>query len=802
MTRDRIAPALAALATLLTMWSLAPTVDGKDWQTPCVAMVLVVLLTGLAARALRAPRALTPVVQLFAGLVTLTAAFAGEVAVWGMLPGPAAFTRLGQIVVDGFDTINRYSAPVPTSEGVSLILAIGVLAVAVVVDAMAVGWRAPAAAGLPLLALYAVPAAVVPDGLQWRYFAAAATGWLLLLAHDASGRVLRWGRLLPRWGSSPSASRQTLTTDTAALAATGRRLGVAAIVLAVLLPALVPGLPENLLTRGGAGGAGDGLGGLTVINPVLTLRDSLRPRQDVEILRYNTSQADVQPLRIVTADTFDGDTWKPGTRDVSRRNRASRGLPTPPGLSPDVSQSQYTMRIQVSDSLDQDFLPLPYPTRKVDIKGAWLYDAASLNVIGDGESVRGRTYDATYLAVRPTAEQLRDAPSVRGDSMQRFTSLPRGLPDVVSRTARQITRGATNQYDQAMALQQWFRIDGKFTYSTDAPADSGGDAVADFLADRKGFCVQFSSAMAVMARSLGIPARIAVGFLPGTPVQDDWWSVKLTDAHAWPELYFQNVGWVRFEPTPAARTGSPPQWAQVGAAGGGPQVGSTTPGAVAGAAAPDGPDSRVRSLQDAERRASSGQVAEPLVPLARNDTGISLWLKLVALAMLLVAALAVTPVTALVGRRRRRRTAHDGSARVEAAWADLHEQVGDLGIALPLSLTPRQVDERLHTSVLLADQPRAALTRVTNAVEQARYARPGTDGPDVSGDVRTVVRAVAGTRPRSQRLRARLYPPSGAARTASATRWLGRLFSSTDARVARWSHRLRVPRLRRSNPRP
>ncbi|MGN6299984.1 MAG: transglutaminaseTgpA domain-containing protein, partial [Angustibacter sp.] len=534
MSRDRLAAPLAALATVLTMWSLAPTVDGNDWQTPAVLMVLLVLLTGLGARALRLPRVLVPVAQLLVGLVALTATFAGDTAVWAVLPGPSALDRLGQMVVDGFDTINRYSAPVPTSEGISLILAIGVLVVAVAVDAAVVGWRSPAAAGLPLLALYAVPAAVVVDGLQWRYFVTAAVGWLLLLAHDASGRVLRWGRLLPRWGSSASASRQTLTTDTAAMAATGRRLGAAAIVLAVVLPALVPGLPEGLLTRARSGAGGSGIGGLTVINPVLTLRDNLTPRQDIEILRYNTSQADVQPLRIVTADSFDGDTWKPGTRDVSRRNRASRGLPPPPGLSPDVSQSQYSMRIEVSDALNQDFLPLPYPTRQVDIKGAWLYDAATLNVIGDGESVRGRSYDLTYLAVRPTADQLRNAPAVPDGSMQRYTALPRDLPAIVARTARTVTRGMTNQYDQAMALQQWFRSDGKFTYSTDAPADSGGDAVADFLADRKGFCVQFSSAMAVMARSLGIPARIAVGFLPGTPVQDDWWSVKLTDAHAWP----------------------------------------------------------------------------------------------------------------------------------------------------------------------------------------------------------------------------------------------------------------------------
>ncbi|MGN6612103.1 MAG: transglutaminaseTgpA domain-containing protein, partial [Angustibacter sp.] len=690
MTRDRLAAPLAALATVLTMWSLAPTVDGKDWQTPAVLAVLIVLLTGLGARALRLPRVLVALAQLLVGLVALTATFAGDAAVWGVLPGPAALERLGQVVVDGFDTVNRYSAPVPTSEGISLILAIGVLLVAVAVDAAVVGWRSPAAAGLPLLALYAVPAAVVPDGLQWRYFVAAAAGWLLLLAHDASGRVLRWGRLLPRWDSSASASRQTLTTDTAAMASTGRRLGAAAIVLAVVLPALVPGLPEGLLTRGGAGAGGSGIGGLTVINPVLTLRDNLTPRQDIEILRYNTSQADVQPLRIVTADAFDGDTWKPGTRDVSRRNRASRGLPAPPGLSPDVSQSQYSMRIEVSKALNQDFLPLPYPTRQVDIKGAWLYDAATLNVIGDGESVRGRSYDVTYLAVRPTAEQLRNAPAARDGSLQRYTTLPRDLPDVVARTARAVTRGTTNQYDQAMALQQWFRSDGKFTYSTDAPADSGGDAVADFLADRKGFCVQFSSAMAVMARTLGIPARIAVGFLPGTPVQDDWWSVKLTDAHAWPELYFQNVGWVRFEPTPAARTGAPPQWAQLNASNSGPQVGNTTATAGGpGASATGGPDSRIRSLQDAERRANTGAVAEPVAPLAPADQPWSRWWRVAAVVLLLLAAITLTPVTALIGRRRRRRAALTDAARAEAAWADLHEQIGDLGITLADSLTPR-----------------------------------------------------------------------------------------------------------------
>ncbi|GAA4353046.1 DUF3488 and transglutaminase-like domain-containing protein [Angustibacter luteus] len=786
---------LAALATLLTTWSLAPVVDGKDWQGPCIVLILVVMVVGMGARAARFPKVLVAPLQLAAGGIVLTTVFAGETAIAGLLPGPAAIARLGDVVADGGDTINRYAAPVPTSHGISLILAIGVLSIAVLVDLLVVGLRAPAAAGIPLLALYAVPAAVVPDGLQWRYFVAAATGWLLLLAHDASSRVLRWGRLLPRWGSGIGASRQTFGNDTAAMAATGRRVGLAAIALAVVVPAALPGVSDGLLTRGGSGGTTTGLNGVTVINPVLTLRDNLTPRRNIEILRYNTTQADVQPLRIVTADTFDGNTWKPGTRDVSRRNRASQGLPNAPGLSPEVSQSQYTMKVEVSSSLDQDFLPLPYPTKRVDIKGAWLYDASTLNVIGDGETVRGKDYSVTYLAVRPTVDQLRNAPVLPDQSMQAYTRLPRSLPDVVANTARTVTKGLTNQYDQAMALQEWFRTGGKFTYSTDAPSDSGGDAVADFLRERKGFCIQFSSAMAVMARSLGIPARIGVGFLPGTVAEDNWWTVKLTDAHAWPELYFQNVGWVRFEPTPAARTGSAPIWAQVGATGSatsGPTSGAT---AGAGATSTASLDPRVGALQDAEARERTGEVDAVTASTQAQDQSLGLGVKVLGIALLLLAALLVTPVTAWLGRRRRRRRAAQDGVDAEASWADLHEQVADLGIPLSMALTPRQVDHRLRSAADLSDDSQAALSRITTTVERARYARPGSQAGDLRGDVRTVVRAVSGTRPRSQRLRAVLYPHSGTSRISMAGRRLGRVVGGWDERIARATHRLRKPRL-------
>ena len=786
--RDWWAAPLAALATLLTCWSLVPVIDGDRWLGASALVIVLVLATGAGLRSLGLPPALILPGQLAVGLVALTAAFAGESAIGGLLPGPAAVNRLGQLVVDGADTINRYAAPVPETRGLVLIISAGVLAVAALVDLLAVTLRSAAVAGLPLLALYAVPAGVVPGGLPWRYFAVAATGWLLLVAHDGSGRVLRWGRLLPRWGDRGTGTRQSIGSDTSALAATGRRVGMTAVALAIVVPALVPALPEGLLVRGGGGGTGPGLGGLTVINPVLTLRDNLSPRRDVEVLRYRTEQKDVAPLRIVTADTFDGESWKPRTTDVSRRQRASRGLPDPPGLTDAVPRARYSMHVEVGSTLNQDFLPLPYPASKVDIDGAWLYDAASLNVIGDGETVRDKQYDVDYLAVRPTVTQLEQAPTPDRNILDEYTRLPRSLPNSVRETARKVTEGADNAYGRAMALQEWFRSGGDFLYSTQAPADSGGDAVADFLVDRRGFCIQFSSAMAVMARSLGIPARIGVGFLPGTPDADQTYSVKLTDAHAWPELFFAGVGWVRFEPTPGSRSGSPPQWAQTGSATG-PQPSASGPSA---SAAPSGTS---ESLSDAARRAQQADAANRQAgsaspgDLTTSDPALPVPWKPVGAVLVLLAAIAVTPVSAVLGRRRRRRAARDLAAQVEASWADLREGVLDLGVPLRSGVTPRQLDAELAGAVGLTGPPREALTRITRTVELARYAPVLPDPDRIDEDVRTVLAAVAASRSRGIRVRARVLPRSGADRVrtgvGAVTGRVGAVGSRVDGGVAR-----------------
>ena len=111
-----------------------------------------------------------------------------------------------------------------------------------------------------------------------------------------------------------------------------------------------------------------------------------------------------------------------------------------------------------------------------------------------------------------------------------------------------------------MAIQQWFTTPGRFTYSLKVPQTQSASALIQFLTkSKKGYCQQFAFAMAVLARLVGIPARVVVGYTQGSFIGNNTWQVKTSDAHAWPELYFPGLGWLRFEPTPPNTVGLPGQ---------------------------------------------------------------------------------------------------------------------------------------------------------------------------------------------------------------------------------------------------
>src|SRR5207237_6030329 len=147
--------------------------------------------------------------------------------------------------------------------------------------------------------------------------------------------------------------------------------------------------------------------------------------------------------------------------------------------------------------------------------------------------------------------------------------------------ARRVTTRARPPYAQALALQQFFRT--QFTYSLQVPSGHGESAIERFLAVRRGYCEQFAGTFAAMARALGLPARVAVGFTPGVLEADGLWHITGRQAHAWPEVFVAGYGWVAFEPTPGrgapgaeAYTGVPAQQDVAGGGDGGAGVSGPT----------------------------------------------------------------------------------------------------------------------------------------------------------------------------------------------------------------------------------
>jgi len=744
--------AAGAVAVVAVAAGLSPVVEDLSWLRDVVLAVVVVAVLGAALARTRLPAAAAVGVQLAGLLVLLCVLYAPAQAVLGLLPGPAAWGRGADLVADGAAVVRREAAPVPGVPGLRLLITAGAGLLAVLVDAVAVRGRRPALAGLPLLGVHCTALVFAPGGLGWGWFALAAAGYLLLLGADAPERVARWGRRVNRAPREGAGGASVWGSWSAA----GRTAAVASVALAVLTPVLVPGLSAGADLRGSGEGDGSGGGVLDSVDPLFDLRSDLEARSDAVVLTYRTGVEAPPPLRIVTVDTFDGNTWRPTPPDDLEASGLDP-LPAAPGLD-DSTPSELARYAVTVGALRQQWLPLPYPAVSVDVEGDWLVDPATLNVSGeDGERTRsGQQYTAEFLQVEPTSQQLASAPAAPEDVVAAYGTVPEDLPEEIEATAREVTADAQDPYGRAVALQEFFRSDGGFTYSLDAPEPRSASALADFLEDRSGYCTHFASAMAVMARTLGIPARVAIGFLPGRESGESW-RIALQDAHAWPELYFAGAGWVRFEPTPGGRTGAAPDWT-VPASASSPST--AVPAAPApSAAAPVAPSQRPDAGESPQAQAEAEGASLP-------------WQAPVVLALVLGLAAAPLVSRSVVSRRRWSRAS--GAQQAEAAWLDLVEQLGDLGVGVPVSATPRQVGRSL-----VPDAPAEAVGRLVTAVEGSRYG----GGPAVEGaqalttDVRTVVAAMAATRPRSASWRWRWWPTSGVAHLA---RWGAALRGATS----------------------
>ncbi|MET3769526.1 transglutaminase-like putative cysteine protease [Marisediminicola sp. UYEF4] len=640
------------------------------------------------------------------GLVTLL--FAPGSALLAVIPTLDTVRAFGGLFGEAGASIYRQSVPANADAPIVFVLCVGVGAIALLCDVVAITLARPALAGIPLLGVLAVPAVTARDVTDLFVFALCAAAFLALLVVGGQRR-------------QPGL-------------AVG--IGAAAIVGALTLPLVLPAVVFS---------AGSSPGLSTAVNPVLSLGDDLRRSAEREVLSYRTASGEPHYLRLVSLENFTGTDWAPTERDVDRSNSIAAFAP-PPGLSGAVPTAEELTSIEVRN-LSSGWLPVPYPPRSIEgVARDWFWESADFSVSSPNDTARGQDYVVESLIVEPTPEQLLAAGTIVPADFEQYLELPEDLPTVISETAAGIAGPAPTNYGKAIVLQEFFRS-GEFTYSEDAPVDgdydgTGMDVVATFLDVRSGYCVQFASAMAVMARSLGIPARIVVGFLPGTPTAtqgDDGFTVTTDDLHSWPELYFDGIGWVQFEPTPGR--GSLGDYADVSVAG--------VPAPVPPTAAPDAPTPAPSAPVDDAGDPGLDDSGTPVSSATQTA------LPRLLLALLIVAGISLLPASVRVLQRMlltRRLLA--GEATAIDAWHEVLRTAIDFRLPVSNTETPRE-----NAAVIGASG--AALARLLSAVEHEGYARATINDPgflvsELDG-FRTEARAGASTR---TRLLARFYPAS------------------------------------------
>jgi transglutaminase-like putative cysteine protease len=704
--------------TLAGVVCIGRLLEGTTWVVPLGASALVAHVVVALLRRRGVPLPVAALVTLTVAVLLVTWAGYGATTTIG-LPTGETWTAVGDDLAAAWEVFREDSPPAPAEPGFLLISSLAIWFVVFVADWAAFRLWVPFEATLPASTLFLFAAVLGSDrgrGPITAVFAAAALAFLLL------------HRTARREGTSHWVADRRLRGQRSLLG-----LGAVLVAVAVAVGSLAgPNLPgaeaEAIIeTRRSLQDPGSRV----TISPLVDIRARLIQQANVEVFRIRSPERAY--WRLTSLERFDGRIWSSSGSFA----RAGETLPT---SGEQLAVEAPVEQVVTVAALAQIWLPAAYEPRAIDAPGAEVrYDDDSSTLIVERErpSSDGLTYRVVSAAPRFTADELRTADgSIPGDVGDRYLGLPPDLPAEVHDLARTVTAGAATPYDRAMALQQHLR---GFTYDLGVEPGHGSSALVDFLfVTQRGYCEQFAGAFAAMARAVGLPARVAVGFTPGDPDPEDPTVLRVRGehAHAWPEVYLAGYGWVAFEPTPGRGapfaepyTGVPEQQAATGDA--------ATATTLAPAEAPEAPGTGEGSATTAPPAALPDQQPGALPELTPQPDGTEAptaterWAPRVATAagvlLALVAAylVAVPTARAVQRRRRRSRAGDDPTARVQAAWAEGLEDLELVGLAIAPSHTHAEV-ATLAGAVLPDAAPDAA--RLARAVEQADYAPGGADG--------------------------------------------------------------------------
>ena len=599
---------------------------------------------------------------------------------------------------------------------------------AAIFSAHALAFRAgsPLLALLPPVALVAFADTVLDDAARPLYGVWFLIAALVVVFADGIRRMQAWG---PVWAGSKEGTRLTRTAGRGA-----RRVAFAAVSVALVAPLLIPGFGSKALIDL----SGQSHPGVNV-DLLVSVASELKQGDNIEAFTVQTDEPTY--YRVLALTDFDGTIWRQDPNPQTQDAASGQPLGPIPGLDPAAVSGtpSITQHFHVVNQLQQPYVPSSYPAVSVDIDESMHWDdgtgAISLNSSIDG----GTDFTVTSLKLQPTPDQLRALGTPAPPADPGSVETPLGMSPLISERALDWTQGASTMYDRVLAIQNHLLDPLSFTYDTTVPAVEGSTAMVNFLYhSHRGFCQQFSSAMALLLRSIGIPARVAVGYTAGK--QDahalNTWHVTTDNLHAWVEVLFPTYGWLAFEPTPGRTNPVAVEYAQPGTGTDG--TGGNDGPKAHPTATPSPPTGKNGQIVEPPPRADAPPVDVGTIAVEGTSRFSARRILVAGLLIALVVFLLVPVVRAGRRRIRLRRAASSPRALILTTYDVFTERAGELGYGRASGETLDEYRARVAASGLLRDGDLDRLTRITS---QAAYAS-GSPGKE---DARTATSAAATT---------------------------------------------------------
>lgn len=698
-----------AIGMLLQVGAWNETVQGSDVTQIATVMIVAVALASLLGQLLR----LGGLAAIGLKLLTFGAVTLG--LIWWHEGLDALATIPVEMVEAGYRWTFGQIAEAPAT-GTLWLAAIIIGAMSLVADALATTLERPGWASVPLLVTYLAPTLLAPGSANPADFVRLGAAVVLVLV---SGTLEDREHHLP--------GTRGLPTRAAALGFASA-VGAAAIGSTILVGEKVK--LEPLVTVDA--------GPIEMNDPSLDLKRNLVEGSPDTIIRFRTDQPNPPPLRLVSLPMFSDSGFH------LAQTRIVRGpLPRAPKVS--AADDRRVTEVEIGD-FSSEWLPTPFVPLAVDVDDRWGYtehglDMLALGFPGRTSATKGMTYTVSSADIRPSDDEIAGLVAGRPADSAITLEIPDGVSPRMRQLVSQVTIDAKTDGQKATAIEDFLRSD-PFVYSTEPAPGTGVAGLETFLFDtHAGYCEQYAGAMAAMARIAGIPSRIGIGFNPGEPEADGAWNLSEKDMHAWPELYFDEWGWVAFEPTPGRGAAAEPDPAQ---------------------------QESEQDQQLEEPEPTTETEPEPTTdapadadPDPSQEPGFTTpWWIMGALLAFGVAA--AGPAVFRVWQTRRRL---DPSLRerdaVLAAWAELRATASDLSMEWPDG-SPRHLAIRLIENHGIQGETADAMMRLALAEERALYADPEHPLPatNVREDTLLVKAAwSAGVSPH-QRRRAILWPRS------------------------------------------